>query len=643
MAAINDLISKIADADLRQRIEAELGRLLKQKQFGLVFEDHLPEGLDEGPVYPALEMLDEVRHAGEGGVWHALIEADNYYALQLLAYLYPGKVDCIYIDPPYNTGARDWKYNNDYVDTADQYRHSKWLSMMKRRLLLAKKLLNPHDSVLIVTIDEKEYLHLGCLLEDLFPEARMQMVSSVINPGGASRFNAFNRTNEFIYFVMFGDSAPLALSLSDEWKGNIKGGTRDTLRWRELRRTGTNARRIDRPNLFYPIYLSNDGARIIGVGDALSINDDYENWEVPYENAIAIFPVSPNGEEANWRLSGTKLMDVYKKGFVRIGKFRNENTAISFLAEGEREKVERGLFPIIGKKEDGSIIVDDTQYVAHYIPGTQWWISSHDATQNGTKVLNSIFSTKRFSFPKSLYAVHDAIRFFVDNKPDALIVDFFAGSGTTLHAVNLLNAVDGGRRRCIMVTNNEVSEQEAKELSKQGYKPGDEEWEGLGIARYVAWPRTVCSIEGHDVNGEPLKGEYLGTDHRQMSEGFESNCVFFKLNFLDKTKVALGRQFKELVPLLWMKAGAVGRCPRLESDVVPQMLVLPENGFAVLTDEKAFGEFVERVNACVEVGMVYLVVDSDSMYREMAKQFPQRQTCQLYRDYLDNFRINVTR
>ena len=139
MSAINDLIAKIEDDDLRQRIEAELRLLLKQKKFGLVFEEHQPEGLYEGPIYPTLEVRDEVQHAPDKALWHALIEADNYYALQLLAYLYPGMVDCIYIDPPYNSGARDWKYNNDYVDSADQYRHSKWLSMMKRRLLSGGK------------------------------------------------------------------------------------------------------------------------------------------------------------------------------------------------------------------------------------------------------------------------------------------------------------------------------------------------------------------------------------------------------------------------------------------------------------------------------------------------------------------------
>ena len=115
--------------------------------------------------------------------------------------------------------------------------------------------------------------------------------------------------------------------------------------------------------------------------------------------------------------------------------------------------------------------------------------------KNHNSLLNGIFIDRRFSFPKSVYAVQDTIRFFVANKPNALIVDFFAGSGTTLHAVNLLNAEDGGHRRCIMVTNNEVSADEAKALTEQGYHPGDEEWEKLGIAHYVTWPRTVCSIE----------------------------------------------------------------------------------------------------------------------------------------------------
>jgi adenine-specific DNA-methyltransferase len=641
MAAINDLIAQIKDEDLRLKIEEEVKRLLKHKKFGLVFEDHLPEGLTEGAIYPSLEFVDQVKHAPDKALWHALIEADNYYALQLLAYLYPGMVDCIYIDPPYNTGARDWKYNNDYVDSADQYRHSKWLSMMKRRLLLAKKLLNPRDSVMIITIDEKEYLHLGCLLEELFPEARMQMVSVVIKAGGVSRGSEFNRTNEYIFFLLFGDASPSSIELSDEWLGGVKNTTKNDIRWRELRRTSSHSLRIERPHSFFPIFVYEDGSAIHSVGEPYYGND-YLTKVVPPEGTKAIWPLFPDGREGCWQVSKKNIYEMKKKGYIRMGKFTPNGMSMSYLSKGEQNKVETGDYKVIGNREDGSVITDNSDYVPSFIPGTIWQVSTHDATENGTKLLSKIIG-KRFAYPKSLYAVHDTIRFFVANKPNALIVDFFAGSGTTLHAVNLLNAEDGGNRRCIMVTNNEVSEQEAKDLKKKGFKPGDEDWERLGIAKYVTWPRTVCSTEGHDVNGNPLKGEYLGTNHRQMKDGFEANCVFFKLTFLDKTKVALGRQFRELLPLLWMKAGGEGPCPRLEKDEVPQKLILPENWFAVLTDETIFTDFMETVNEYSAIRMIYLVVDSDSLYRDMARCFPQKQTCQLYRDYLDNFRINQTR
>lgn len=277
MAAINDLISKIQDTELRLRIQAEVNKLAKQKKFGLVFEDHVPEctalydvqvrvgtkvalkdkqistvyevkSIANGravcfdqneqitielpveelvvvaefgePIYPYLKPIDTVCNAPDNDLWHTLIEADNYHALQLLEYLYAGKVDCIYIDPPYNTGARDWKYNNDYVDGSDAYRHSKWLSMMEKRLKLAKKLLNPKDSVLIVTIDEKEYLHLGCLLEELFPEARQQMISTVINPANVARAGEFGRSGEYIFFIMLGEAYPQRLKVSREWVSN---------------------------------------------------------------------------------------------------------------------------------------------------------------------------------------------------------------------------------------------------------------------------------------------------------------------------------------------------------------------------------------------------------------------------------------
>lgn len=696
MAILDELVTQIENPDLRARIAAEVEKLAKQKKFGLVFEEHLPEctplwdipvkagrkaalktghvndfytvlKIEDGvatclnkdksatakfpveelvcvaefgePIYPYLKPIDTVCNAPDSDLWHTLIEADNYHALQLLEYLYAGKVDCIYIDPPYNTGARDWKYNNDYVDNNDQYRHSKWLSFMQKRLKIAKKLLNPKDSVLIVTIDEKEYLHLGCLLEEMFPEANMQMVSSVINPAGVSRGGQFARTDEYIFFLTFGTCAPSPLCLNEDWRGKIKGGYKDKLRWNGLQRSGTATLRSDRPNMFYPIFITNDGTKIVEVGNSIPLNVDRTTIQAP-EGQIAIWPIFPDGREGRWRLGRDTLIELIEKHYVHIGKIQGDRAAITYLAQGEQAKVENGDFPVVGYNPDGSIIVDESGYEARFLPGTQWWITSHDATQKGTKMLNDIIG-RRFTFPKSVYATHDAVQFFVVNKPNALIVDFFSGSGTTMHAVNLLNAEDGGHRRCIMVTNNEVSDAEAKEMSKRGLKPDDEEWEKLGIARYVTWPRTVCSIEGHDVNGNPLKGNYIGSDI-PMADGFKANAAFFKLGFLDKNAVALGRQYKEMLPTLWMKAGAHGACPAL-GETVPEMLILPENRMAVLVDERAYMAFVEKLDEHPEIETVFLVTDSDSGYRDMISGLNVKESYRLYRDYLDNFRINAVR
>jgi len=269
-------------------------------------------------------------------------------------------------------------------------------------------------------------------------------------------------------------------------------------------------------------------------------------------------------------------------------------------------------------------------------------LDTNNAGWHGSKLLAKMLLDRKFPYPKSLYAVADALRLVTQNK-NALIIDFFAGSGTTLHAVNLLNAEDGGNRRCIIVTNNEVSNDEAKALDKQGYQPGDEEWEKLGIARYVTWPRTVCSIEGHDVNGDPLKGNYLGSDI-PMADGFKANANYFKLGFLDKTSIALGRQFKEMLPTLWMKAGAIGPCPQIENGDI-DMLILPQNKFAVLCDESKFAEFEQQIRNLPEIKTVYLVTDYEAGYRTMIKNLAEsvENTYQLYRDYLDNFRINTGR
>jgi len=693
MAMLQDLIAQIEDPDLRERIAKETDKLTKQKKFGLVFEEHLPEctplyevpvkvgsavakklgavsdtyivlSIRDGmakcirkeskeleeipladlvsvaefgePIYPYLKPVDSVCNAPDSNLWHTLIEADNYHALQLLEYLYAGKVDCIYIDPPYNTGAKDWKYNNDYVDTSDTYRHSKWLSMMEKRLKLAKKLLNPKDSVLIVTIDEKEYLHLGCLLEEMFPEANIQMISSNISRKGAARMNSFTRVNEFVYFVMIGDYTLEPLDEADYAK---KG---ETIHWQSFRRSSASNVRESRPFQFYPIYVNIDSRQIVRVGDAIPHEVDRFSVE-QMEGCVAVFPVRDDGTEMLWGITPGECKERVKKGYVKAAKYtpdKPQQFVMQYLMSGTIQDIEDGKIIVTGLSSDGSVEAENVE-TRGIMPKSQWSFDTHDARDFGSKILKDILGN-RFDFPKSLYAVHDCINYFVKNKPNALLLDFFAGSGTTLHAVNLLNAEDGGHRRCIMVTNNEVSVDEAKALTKQGYKPGDEEWEKYGIARYVTWPRTVCSIEGHDVNGQPLKGNYIGSD-LPMADGFKANAVYFKLGFLDKTSVALGRQFKELLPVLWMKAGAIGKCPVLESDELPEMLILPENHFAVLLEETAYTEFEEKMREEKGIDVAFLVTDYDMSYRTMCNGLNVPVTYQLYRDYLDNFRINHRR
>lgn len=696
MALLQDLIKQVDDPELRERILREVDKMSKQKKFGLVFEEHLPEctplydvkikrgskvslktgkvddiyivrsidgdkavcehrqdhhvenfPLDElvavaefgEPIYPYLKPIDSVCNAPDSDLWHTLIEADNYHALQLLEYLYAGKVDCIYIDPPYNTGARDWKYNNDYVDSSDQYRHSKWLSFMEKRLKLAKKLLNPENSVLIVTIDEKEYLHLGCLLEEIFPGERMQMVTCVISSQASVRDNMFSRADEYIFFVFLGKAE--VFKSNDDMLNEGQSATKSQL-WFQFVRTGKGNLRADSKNLFYPIYAEPKTGKILTIGDPIPLNVPKERIPVP-EGQIIIWPMTSDGREARWRTGVEVARRRLNKGLLRLGKTSRKKSGWSVLTvnEGTEKRIERGDVVVTGYEDTGAAILTEKYGSQLRVPKTVWNKVSHNAGWHGSKLLSKILLDRKFPYPKSLYSVMDSIN-AVCQKRDALIVDFFAGSGTTLHAINLLNAKDNGKRRCILVTNNEVSDSEQTRLKKQGYKPGDEEWEKYGIARYNTWPRTVCSIKGCDINGNSLQGDYLDSNI-SMADGFKANAAYFKLGFLDKNAVALGKQFKELLPVLWMKANCLGPCPRLEDTELPKMLVLPKNKFAVLIDETYYSEFDAKLVEHPEVQTIFIITDSESAYREMIRSYEGKNCCQLYRDYLDNFRINTGR
>lgn len=580
-------------------------------------------------IYPGLRAEGTVERDSKKP-FHTVINGENFHVLEQLTFTHENAIDVIYIDPPYNTGSRDWKYNNDYVENDDLYRHSKWLAFMERRLKIAKRLLKSEDSVLIVTIDEKEYLRLGMLLEQTFPEANIQMISSVINPAGVARGGEFARTDEYIFVVMLGHARPKPVALGNEWLGKIGSSVKGKLHWNALVRTGTNSRRVDRPNLFYPIFVSDSGDKILSVGNPLPLHEDRAFFKtVP--GARTIWPLKANGEEANWQISPEALKKSIQDGYVRLGRFTERGMAISYLKSGERKKIEAGLFPIVGNRADGSVLVDESHYVAKFIPGTQWSIPSHDASRNGSNLLAALMPDRKFPFPKSLYAVEDVLRFFVCDKPNATILDFFAGSGTTSHAVMRLNHQDGGNRLSISVTNNEVSAEEQKKLRDAGFRPGDPEWEKLGICDYITKPRIRSAITGRTSLDDPIKGSYKFVDEFPMDEGLDENAAFFTLTYESPWRVSTDRAFSALAPLLWLRAGARGQI----IDKVHEGWAISET-YAIIDDLDDSTEFVAALKSSATARIAYIVTDDSGRYQQIANEIPHIETVRLYEDYLRN-------
>lgn len=583
-------------------------------------------------IYPGLISTGRVQRGGDKP-HHTVINGENYHVLKALTYTHRGKVDAIYIDPPYNTGARDWKYNNDYVEGDDLYRHSKWLAMMERRLMIARALLNPVDSVLIVAIDEKEYLRLGLLLEQTFPEARIQMVSVVINPAGVTRPGAFARTDEYLFFVFIGKATANPVPLGDDWRINPSDKRTTKILWSMLVRTGTNARRADRPNLFYPIFVTEDGGAIHSVGEPPPLTVKRQTVSAP-AGTVAIWPIRSDGSEGNWQASPPSLWKAYQEGFVRLGKFTEKGMSISYLKAGEQKKVRDGVYKITGKRPDGSVVVDSPDIVKRVIPNTAWRIGAHDASRHGSNLLKSLIPNRKFPFPKSLYAVEDSLRFFVSEKPEAIILDFFSGSGTTGHAVMRLNRQDGGRRQCISVTNNEVGADEQKALREQELRPGDAEWEKHGICDYITKPRIAAAITGKTPDGEAIKGEYKFTDEFPMSDGFEENAEFFSLTYETPVSINHNRAFERIAPLLWMRAGSRGS----RIDKLPAQGWGVVDTYGLLVEPDAATPFIKAVQQTPGLRIAYIVTDDDRRFQALARRLPNGvEPVRLYESYLTNF------
>lgn len=430
----------------KEDLIAELKRLKKRKKYGLVWEDKAEDVAELCKTKLPVLVDDEEKEISSdiSTPTNILIEGDNFHALSVLNYTHKGRFDVIYIDPPYNTGARDWKYNNNYVDINDAYRHSKWLSMMSKRLVLAKNLLK-HDGVLICAIDDNEFHHLGTLLEEIFFGFEMHCVTIVHNPRGIQG-NNFSYTHEYAYFLF-----RRGLKV-------IGSRRREDILEEELRDHGGESLRTDARNCFYPVLVKNK--QIIGFGDVPDKEFHPKSKNIRQkDNITQVWPIDSKGTERKWVFARQTVNEIKDKLFVT-----------------EKKSGEIDIFRI-----------KDTQK-----PRTVWTGEKYDASTYGSKIVNGLTGTS-FPFPKSLYNTRDCLECVIKKRREALVLDYFAGSGTTGHAVLLLNKEDRGQRRFILCTNNENK-----------------------VAEDVCYPRIKKAITGHkdypDITGIPANLRYLRTD-----------------------------------------------------------------------------------------------------------------------------------
>ncbi len=693
MALIDDFIHQITDPVLRAALTLEVAELKKHVNWGLVFERHRPEStrllvapikvstvvwerkaikprrmkvrgieadqltvvletqntiappdaptfhiaradvLVEKPfteaIYPALTSLGAVRNGPADRPSHVVVEGENYHAIEALLPAYQKQVDVLYLDPPYNTGDKDWAYNNDYVDPNDVWRSSMWLAFMERRLNLGRRLLKD-DGVMVVTIDENEVHHLGMLLEQTFKDALIQMVTIAINPSGAAG-DGFSRVDEYAYFVFFGDARP-GLTFEDFFGPEDKTRARW---WDSLLRGGREWVRDARRNLCYPIFVDADG-HIAGAGDPFEGEDESTRPLRQGEHELA-WPVRTDGRLGIWRVEADTLRKLAALGYAVTTKPdpRRGTWSARYLLDGAIKAIERGDIEIEGRGPLGDVILKNKG--GKVIPKTIWHRARHAAGATwGTNLLSALLGdASAFSYPKSVYAVRDTLNAAIGDRPDALVMDFFAGSGTTLHAAMLLNAEDEGRRRCVLVTNNELNHKTAARLQHAGHFRGDPKFEARGVFEAATRPRVTAAITGLRPDGQPAEGTYL--DGREFAEGFEENVEFFTIDYLDPIAVELGLHFRELHPLLWLTAGGIGE----REDIDPKTrFALPAGSpYGVLFNPSGTSGLLAALEARPDVTHVFVVADSEASFSDLASVIPARiKTVQLYRNYLETLK-----
>lgn len=444
----------------KEKLLHEYKELSKRKKFGIVWEDKIEEVAEQCKT--SLPVLKDEKQksfsADKNGISHIFIEGDNYHALSVLNYTHKKKIDLIFIDPPYNTGNRSWRYNNDYVEKEDRFRHSKWLSFMSKRLRLARNLLK-ENGIIVVTIDDYELFTLGLLMDEIFFENNKIGVLAVeSNPRGRTTNKFFATSHE--YWLIYAKNANVAsienVPLTEEQKKlfNLEDDI-SSYRLLPFRRSGGLSTPEERPNSHYPIFYNEKTGKI-----------DIE----PFKNSIKILPIDSSGRKRVWRQTRPSLMEAVGRGDMVIKK--NGKGYVVYMKDRIKE----------GRKAK-----------------TIWVNPKYDASSHGTVLLDKILDRRKaFDYPKSLYAVLDALSVLVANKKEAIILDFFAGSGTTGHAVLELNKRDGGQRQFILCTDNQ-----------------DNNGSGTKIATDICYPRIKNVMVGYSTGNKKVSG--LGGNLRYYS------------------------------------------------------------------------------------------------------------------------------
>lgn len=519
--------------------------------------------------------------------------------------------------------------------------------MMRKRITLAKRLLATRG-ILVVTIDENEVDHLAVLLREVFPKHLHKRLSIVINPKGAGKRN-FGRMEEYALFVIpdTGESEIHANYLQDlaskieednESSANEKKTKKKRTslnkdeKWdkpfpieeaeiwelRHARRRGNESSyRHQRPNQFYPIYIDEKNRKVVRVGDSIPKSKAPDFRTV--DGLTPIWPIDHDGNHRCWRFIPSSMQRRIDDAHVVLGKFnkKKKTWTINIWEKSAKKKLVK----------------------------TVWWNPRHDAGTHGTSLLHEFLGRRdAFPFAKSLYSVVDTLSTSIIDKPDALILDFFAGSGTTAHAVSLINARYGGQRRSIMVSNNEPGEKVAASLARKGLFPGDPEFESNGICESVTWPRCKAMITGKRADGKSLEGTYIGNDNNgdsmSFKDGLEENMEYFRLDFLDSSDVERGDAFEGVLPILWMMAGCIGERENRRGST--PFYIAQHSPFAVLIKEGFFAEFAEKLTRRNDISHIFLVTDSEENFALMRRELGSSYRCyQLYKSYLENFRLNA--